>query len=140
MFSLGWHFEGFLVVDCADCTLGHSLNLSQKNLEKRGPFSSQCLGTLFFSVMFIFELAGLFYCWDTRLYRSRSFIEERLWDGMWLVSGLHNGNWLVIWISHGIWNCSDVFPLHSIWNDFILFLIGFEMYLITYTWVIFRFL
>jgi len=34
-------------------------------------------------------IAGLLNCWNTRLHRSRSSSEERLWDGMWLVSIKH---------------------------------------------------
>ena len=35
--------------------------------------------------VFNFNVAGLFYCWNTWLYCPRSFAEERIWDGMWLV-------------------------------------------------------
>ena len=35
-------------------------------------------------------VAGLFHCWNTWLYCSRSAAEERLWNGVWLVSAHAN--------------------------------------------------
>ena len=31
------------------------------------------------------NVAGLFYCWNSWLYCPRGLVEERIWNGMWLV-------------------------------------------------------
>lgn len=59
--------------------LEHWEVLSGCGLDRIGSLSYECLK------LWKMNNAGLFYCWYTWLHCPRSFAEERLWNGMWLV-------------------------------------------------------